>query len=85
MAELPEAKRLFSELEGQYNAHLHFTLTHPEALRRLDHLDREMAGAGYQLDLARQGIDGIVAQPPRPSTGIERAGPVLERSLGLEL
>jgi conjugative relaxase-like TrwC/TraI family protein len=87
-AELPEAKRLFAELEGQYYGHLHFQIAHPEALRRLDRLEHELAGAGFQVDVARQGIDGIPAQRPeqlRPRPGIERSGPVLERSFGLEL
>ncbi len=87
-AELPEAKRLFAELEGQYYGRLHFQIAHPEALRRLDRLEHQLAGAGFVVDIARQGIDGIAAQQPeqlRPRPGIERSGPVLERSFGLEL
>jgi hypothetical protein len=54
----------------------------------LDRLEHELAGAGFQMDVTRQGIDGIAAQRPeqlRPRPGIERSGPVLERSFGLEL
>ena len=44
-AELPDAKKRLAELEGQYYGHMHFQNIHPEALRRLDRLDREIATA----------------------------------------
>jgi conjugative relaxase-like TrwC/TraI family protein len=82
-AELPEAKTLLAELEGRYYGNLHFQIRHPEALRRLDHLDNQIATVGYELDLQRQGLDGIPAQPApvhQPHPGLERA-PGLERTI----
>jgi len=34
-------------LEGQYYGRLHFQIAHPDALRRLDRLEHELAGAGF--------------------------------------
>jgi hypothetical protein len=32
---------------------------HPEALRRLERLDGAIATSAYELDLERQGLDGV--------------------------
>jgi len=85
-AELPEAKKVLADLEGRYYGNLHFQIKHPEALRRLDHLDDQIAALGYQLDVGRQSLDGIGAQPPqlhqqRRGIGIEREAPGLERTI----
>jgi hypothetical protein len=83
-AELPEAKKLLAELEGRYYGNLHFQIKHPEALRRLDQLDNQIATVGYELDLQRQGLDGIPAQPAtlhEPHPGLERSAPGLERTI----
>ena len=40
---------------------------HPEALRRLDRLDEQIATAAWQLDVERQGLDGIRPEPPQRS------------------
>lgn len=82
-AELPEAKKFLAELEGQYYSHLHFQIAHPEALRRLDRFDRDINGAAYEMDVERQGLDGIapvVPEPPRHARGLDR-----ELDYGLEL
>jgi hypothetical protein len=91
-AELPEAKKLLAELEGRYYGNLHFQIKHPEALRRLDHLDNQIATVGYELDLQRQGLDGIPAKPaplhkPHPGMGLEAPGleRTIERDFGLGL
>ncbi|MCA1706345.1 MAG: hypothetical protein LC808_25020, partial [Actinobacteria bacterium] len=86
-AELPEAKRHLAELEGQYYGHLHFQHIHPEALRRLDRLNREIAGAAWEMDLDRQGLDGIAAQRPelsQPDRGLHRDARVMERTIELD-
>ncbi len=56
--------------------------------QRLQHLDRQIALAAYDLALERQALDGIapeVSQPPPPDRGVERAvnGPDLGIDLGL--
>ncbi len=89
-AELPEAKKLLDDLEGRHCANLHFGIAHPEALRRLERLDDEIAAATWELDVERQGLDGIAPMPlpgPRHERGIELEGPVLERGIerGIEL
>lgn len=91
-AELPEAKRLLAELDGQHYGHMHFEIRHPEALRRLNSLDHQIAVAAWELDAERQDIDGIGPGPiPKPAheraigLGFEREGPELERSIGLEI
>ena len=85
-AELPEAKKHLVELEGQYYGHLHFQHIHPEALRRLDRLDREIAGAAWEMDVDRQDLDGIAAQrpEPQPGRGLHRDARVLERGIELD-
>jgi hypothetical protein len=86
-AELPEAKRHLAELEGQYYRHLHFQHVHPEALRRLERLDREIAGAAWEMDLDRQGLFGIIAQRlelAQPDRGLHRDARVLERTIELD-
>ena len=88
-AELPEAKKVLADLEGRYYGNLHFQIEHPEALRRLDRLDDQIATVGYELDVERQGLDGIPAQPPQlhqrwSGLGIEREAPGLERTIELD-
>jgi conjugative relaxase-like TrwC/TraI family protein len=87
-AELPAARKLAAELQGQYAGHLHFQIKHPEALRRLERLDQEIASAAWEMDVGRQDLDGIPPRPPevpQPSRGLHREAPVLERGIGLEL
>jgi hypothetical protein len=90
--ELPEAKK--PDLEGRFYGNLHFQIKHPEALRRLDGLDTQIATVGYEMDVERQGLDGIPAQPPQlhqrwSGLGFEREAPglepTIERGFGLEL
>jgi hypothetical protein len=86
-AELPEAEKQLVELKGQYYGHMHFQNIHPEALRRLDRLDREIAGAAWEMDLDRQNLDGIAAQPPElppVGRGLHRDARVLERTIELD-
>jgi hypothetical protein len=45
--ELPEAKRNLADLQGRRNAHMRFQYEHPEALRRLDRLDDQIAIAPW--------------------------------------
>jgi hypothetical protein len=87
-AELPEAKQALAELEGQSIAHDHFRYAHPEAMRRLERLDREIATAGWEMDLERQGLDGIA--PARQEErlwgrGLRRDPPALDHGLDLGL
>jgi hypothetical protein len=85
--ELPEARKEPAELEGQYYGHLHFKIRHPEALRRLERLDREIAGAAWEMDVQRQDLDGIAPQAPEVPQlggGFQRDARVLERSIELD-
>ncbi len=87
-AELPGAEQRLAELEGQDVARLCFEIAHPEVPHRLQHLDRQIAAAAYDLTLERQSLDGIapeVSQPPPPDRGVEQAvnGPDLGIDLGL--
>jgi conjugative relaxase-like TrwC/TraI family protein len=84
--ELPEANKNLADLEGRRNAYRHFQYQHPEALRRLDRLDEQIADAAWELDVERQGLDGIA--PERAQSSAQRW--VTERGLrgidrGLEL
>ncbi len=86
-AELPEAKKLRDELEGRHHGRLHFEAAHPEALRRLELLERQIKTAAYDMDVERQSLDGIAPQRPnvpQPHRGLARER-VLDRSIGLEL
>jgi len=86
-AELPEAKKLLDELEGRHHGRLHFEMAHPEALRRLDLLERQIKTAAYDMDVERQGLDGIAPQRPnvpQRERGLVREH-VVDRSMGLEL
>ncbi|MEA2686824.1 MAG: hypothetical protein QOE93_2019, partial [Actinomycetota bacterium] len=65
--------------------------TYSEALGK-GRLDDQIATLGYELDVRRQGIDGIPAQPPQlhqHPRSLGRATPGLERTIelgfGLEL
>ena len=87
-AEMPEAKKVLADLEGQYYGNLHFQIKHPEALRRLHSLDDQIATVGYEMDIQRQALDGIGAQPPQlhqQQRGIEREAPGLEREIDFGL
>lgn len=86
-AELPDAKKVLEELEGQHHGHLHFQMAHPEALRRLVRLDRDIATAAFDMDVERQDLDGIAPrrpEVPKADRGLVREQ-VLERGMGMEL
>ena len=75
-------------MEGRSSAHLLFSVRHPEALARLNRLDDQIATAAYDLDLERQGLDGVEARAPRlhhQFRGIEREAPGLELDRGMDL
>jgi conjugative relaxase-like TrwC/TraI family protein len=85
-AELAEAKELLADLDGRFYGNLHFQIRHPEALRRLERLDSQIAAVSRELDVERQGLDGMAPLPlpsPKRDWGIERDGPVLERGIDL--
>ena len=85
-AELPEAKRDLADLQGRHNAYIRFQYDHPEALRRLDRLDEQIATAAWELDVERQGLDGIRPEPPQSSAQrwvTERGIRGLDRGLDL--
>ncbi|MGH9230223.1 MAG: MobF family relaxase [Acidimicrobiales bacterium] len=85
-AQLPQAARHLAGIEGSRRAYKHFELAHPEALRRLDHLDDQIASAGWQLDAERHGLDGIRPAPLRHHTRewrVERNRPSLDRGMDL--
>ena len=87
-SELAEAKELLADLDGRFYGNLHFQIRHPEALRRLERLDHEIAVATWELDAERQDLDGIAPLPvpgPKQEHGIERSGPVLDRGIDLEI
>ena len=79
-AQLPEAKKTLDEMRGQFAGHVHFTVAHPEALRRLERLDSQIADAAWELDVERQDLDGIASQRPQPNTPEHDIDPV-ERGL----
>jgi hypothetical protein len=84
--ELPKAKRNLVDLQGRRNAYMHFQYQHPEALRRLDRLDEQIADAAWALDVERQGVDGIRPEPPQSSAQrwiTERGLRGMERGLDL--
>ncbi len=84
-AELPQAKKHLAELEGRHWAHLHFELDRPDALRRVDRLERDIADARYcDLDLERQSLDGI-SPKPRPAPRLGRKPDALEHDLDVGL
>ena len=85
-AELPVAQSELEEINACRRAHRLFELAHPEALRRLDLLDDRVATAAWELDVERQGLDGIRPEPPRQHAqergfGLEARG--LDRGLDL--
>ncbi|HEX8770082.1 MAG TPA: MobF family relaxase, partial [Acidimicrobiales bacterium] len=87
-AELPEAKKLYDELGDRYAGHVHYEVAHPEALRRLDLLDIQINSATWELDVEREGLDGIAPRTsklPQPSRGLERDIEVLDQGIELEL
>jgi hypothetical protein len=75
--ELAEAKRDLADLQGRRNAYMRFQHEHPEALHRLDRLDEQIATAAWDLDVERQGLDGI--RPERQQSSAQRW--VTERGL----
>jgi hypothetical protein len=88
--ELPEAKRSLADLQGRRNAYMRFQHEHPEALRRLDRLDEQIATAAWELGLERQELDGIRPEPPQQSAqqwAIERGIRGMDRGqdLGIDL
>ena len=85
-AELPAAQRELEEINGSRRAYRHFELAHPEALRRLDFLDDQIATAAWELDVERQDLDGIRPEPPQYRTTDRGLGPQarsLDRGLDL--
>ncbi|HUP99025.1 MAG TPA: hypothetical protein VM093_01050, partial [Aeromicrobium sp.] len=76
--ELPEAKRNLADLLGRQNAYTRFQYEHPEALHRLERLDEQIATAAWELDVERQGLDGI--RPERQQSSAQRW--VAERGIG---
>ncbi len=86
-AELPEAEKELAALKGRRDAAANFHRDHPEALRRLRSLDREIDGAAYDMDLERQPLDGIAPRRPElPQLDhrIQRHDQVLERTIELD-
>ena len=73
--ELPEAKKVLADLEGRRHASGHFEFEHPEALRRLDRLDGQIAAAAWDLDVERQSLDGVTPQ----ARAADRQPPWLDR------
>ncbi len=54
-AEMPEAKKVLADLEGQYYGSLHFQIKHPEALRRLHSL--AVRSGSSAIEATRQGAN----------------------------
>ena len=85
-AELPVAQRELEEINGSRRAYRHFELAHPEAFRRLDRLDGQIAAMAWELDVERQGLDGIRPEPRRQHAqerGFGREARGLDRGLDL--
>ena len=84
--ELPKAERRVAELAGQRDAAARFHQEHPEAMRRLVALDREIEDAAFKMDLERQPLDGIEPRRPEPPQ-LEHRFPdhnrVMERTIEL--
>jgi hypothetical protein len=72
--ELPEAKKLLAGLEGRFYGNLHFQIKYPEALRRLDGLDTQIATVGYEMDVERQGPRRHLRSAPTAAPAMERSG-----------
>jgi hypothetical protein len=86
--QLPEAKEELADLEGRRRARRTFEFEHPEALRRLDRLDRQIADAAWDLDVERQGIDGLAPesqQHDRQPPWLARIVPTPDRGVDLGL
>ncbi len=82
---MPEAKRNLADLQGRRNAYMRFQYEHPEALRRLDLLDEQIATAAWELDVERR-LDGIRPEPPQQSAQqwvIERGIRGVDRGMDL--
>ena len=65
---------------------MRFQHEHPEALRRLDVLDEQIATAAWALDIERQELDGIRPEPRQSSAqrwAMERGLPGMDRGLDL--
>ena len=85
-AELPDAKKDLADLQGRRNAYTRFQYQHPEALRRLDRIDEQIATAAWELGLERQGLDGIRPEPTQSSAqrwAAERGLRGIDRGLDL--
>ena len=80
---------MLEELKGRHNGHLHFQIAHPEALRRLERLDGQIATAAWEMDVERQGLDGIAPLRPEPAPRqacwLDRDFPALDRGFDLGL
>lgn len=87
--ELSEAKASLAEVKAEHEAHRYFRIDHPEAALRRDYLHEQIAEAAWDLDLERQGRDGIAPEPGRHRqvAGIEWKTQSLapERSSDLDL
>ena len=81
-AELPDAKCQLEEIQGSRRAYAHFRHAHPEALRRLDLLDDQIAASAWELDVERQGLDGIRPQQRRD---LERTPGITREDRGMDL
>ncbi|MCA1704022.1 MAG: hypothetical protein LC808_12460, partial [Actinobacteria bacterium] len=94
-AELPRAKKLLAEIEGQRAASTHFGAAYPDALGRRLALEREIEDTGYDMDNYRHDLDGIAPERPawqqlirvsdRELPVMERDALVIERGFGPEL
>ena len=85
-AKLPEIVRQLEEIQDSRRAYAHFQHAHLEALRRLDLLDDQIAASAWELDVERQGLDGIRPEPPRHQArewGVGRDARGLDRGLDL--
>lgn len=71
---------MLADLDGRRHARGHFEFEHPEALRRLGRLDEQIAAAAWDLDIERQGLDGVTRRlaaltgSPNGSIGSHRPG-----------
>ena len=86
-SELPKAERELADRKGQRDAAANFHRDHPEALRRIVALDREIDAAAYEMDVERQPLDGIEPchpELPQADHRFLRQDQVLERTIELD-